>query len=308
MSRLVILGAGPIGTSAAQAALDESAVDEIAAVVDADPAALARLEGRFDAPEYTASADLPAARAGDRAVVAISSLAAVAAPEIIRLVSIGYHVVTPCEELAWPDRHVHEALATSARSNGRVVITAGANPGFAMDRLPLMLAAACRGVKAVMVKRRVDTATHRELLPTRTGHGETVESAEEGIRTGRLGHVGLTGSARLIAAGLGWPTHDLSETVQPIIGDDGLVLGVHHRAELRTPDQRRIELDLSLAYGISDPVDHVTVDGIPRLEATIEGGYPGVDGTTAQLVRALDLCNQLEPGFYRPTDLPLRFG
>lgn len=308
MARLLIIGGGPIGTGAAQAALDDGVVSGIVGIVDQDSAVRSRLQKRFMTDGWPSSADVPIAEPGDRAIVAFSSRAEDVTKVIVRLLSSGYHVVTPAEELAWPERHVRDALKSSARSNRRSVIAVGANPGFSMDRLPLLLASSCRMVKSVEVTRLVDTATHREGLRSRTGFGLPVEDVVDGLRSGALGHVGLSSSARMLAVGLGWPAHDVSETAKPIVGDDGLVAGVQQRAEVRTPNGRHITLDITLAFDLPNPADRIVIDGSPRMEVNIPGGYPGVEGTTAQLAGALAECVELEPGFYRPIDLPIDFG
>lgn len=306
MASLLIVGAGPIGTAAARAALDDGVVSGICGVVDPDPSARRELEHLTGAPGYESSADLPTAREGDRALVAFTSSAEKAAQEIVRLVSAGYHVVTTCEGLAWADRHIWEAMHTAARSDGRVVVVTGANPGFSMDRFPLLAATASRNIKGITVTRRLDTSDRRPQLVEKTGRGLTPEEFDAGIASGRLGHVGLVGSLKMLAHGLDWPNHDVNETVEPIVVG-GTVTGIHHHARLRS-DGRTIDLDLVMDWQLADPADEVIIDGEPPLQFRIEGGYHGDQGTITQVVNALRRCAQLTPDFYRPIDLPLRLG
>ncbi len=306
MAHLLIVGAGPVGTGSALAAVKDGVVDTISGVVDPDPASRAELEEATGAPGYGATVDVPVAREGDRALVAYSSSAKQVAPEIVRLVAAGYHVVTTCEELAWPPRHIWEAMHTAARSDGRVVLVAGANPGFVMDQFPLLAAGASRNVSAITVTSRVDTSQRRASLVARSGRGLDEAAFASGIARGDLGHKGLTESARLLAHGLKWPNQDVNETVSPIVRN-GTVTGVRQVATLRS-DGKTIELRLVLDWNLPDPGDRVTISGSPPLDIEIEGGYHGDVGTTAQVVRALARCTQLGPGFYRPIDMPLRFG
>ncbi len=307
MPGLVIVGAGPIGSWGATAAVADGVVDAVAAVVDPNPEARAQLIAATGAPGFASTVELPPARPGDRALVAFSSQAEKVAPEIVRLVSNGYHVVTTCEGLAWAPRHVWDAMHTSARSDGRVIIVTGTNPGFVMDRLPLLLAGASRNVRHVRVLRRVDSATRRPTLVAKTGRGLTVEEFRRRLAAGTVGHKGLDASARLIARGLLWPYHDVALHIEPILDGD-VIVGADHRAELNTGDGRSIELRLTIAWNLADPVDRIEIDGEPPLLVELTGGYPGDEGTTAQVVAALRRCADLKPGFYRPTDLPLRFG
>ncbi len=306
MGNLLIVGAGTIGTSAARAAVEDGAVDRVAGVVDPDPAARHELEVLTGAPGYASTADLPTGQAGDRAIVAFSSSAEKVAPEIDRLVSAGYHVVTTCEGLARPDRHIWKAMHAAARSNARVIIVTGANPGFIMDKFPLVAANATRNVKAITVTRRVNTADRRLPLVEKTGRGLTVEEFHAGIAAGRLAKQGLIGSIKLLAHGLQWPNHDVHETVEPIVVD-GVVTGLHHHVRLRSAG-RSIDLDLTMDWELADSYDEVIIDGDPPIHIRIDGGYHGDRGTTSQLVNALRHCNELEPAFYRPIDLPLRIG
>lgn len=307
MADLVIVGAGPIGSWGAQAALSAGVVDRVSAVVDPDDKARKELMETTGAPGFPSTIALPPASEGDRALVAFSSSADKVSPEIVRLVSLGYHVVTTCEELAWAPRHIWDAMHTSARSDGRVILVTGTNPGFVMDRLPLMLAGASSDVRGIRVTRRVDSASRRTSLVKKTGHGLTPDEFAAGLTSGAVGHKGLDASARLIARGLLWPYHDVSVDIEPVIGDDGIV-GIHHHATLNTGDGRRIDLILRMVWGLEDPIDSIEIDGTPPLKVDIEGGYPGDEGTSAQVVAALRRCSELGPGFYRPTDLPLRFG
>ncbi len=307
MSELIIVGAGPIGSWVAEAAVHDGIVDRVTAVVDPQPRARERLTAETGAAAYPTTVDLPPARNAERALVAFSSRADKVAPEIVRLVSSGYHVVTTCEELAWAPRHIWDAMHTSARSNGRVILVTGTNPGFIMDRVPLLVASGSRNVSRIVVTRRVDSSSRRESLVRKTGYGLTPDEFARELAAGRIGHKGLDASARLVARGLLWPYHDVSTRIEPIVVD-GVVHGADHRAELSTGDGRSIELRLTISWELTDPVDRVQVIGEPPLDVRFEGGYPGDEGTVANVLRGLQRCSELDPGFYRPTDIPLRFG
>lgn len=306
MTRLLVVGAGQIGAAATAAAVADGVVDAVAGVVDPDVAARTQLASRYDAPAYASTLEVPKARSGDRALVAFSSDVAVVAPEILRLLSLGYDVVSICEELAWPPRHMWNALHTAARTHQRVIIMTGVNPGFVMDRLPLLAVAACRNVKSLTVTRRIDSAARRDSFVAKTGRGLTRGEWHEGVAAGSVGHRGLVSSARLLGHALGWPNRDVVETLEPII-DGNLASGFRQHVTLRT-DSRTIDLDIIVDWLLPDPGDRIVVDGEPPLELNIPAGYHGDLGTTAQILGALRHCRELTPSFYRPTDLPLRFG
>lgn len=307
MASLVIVGAGPIGTLGAEAALADGVVDRIGAVVDPDEGARHELVAGTGAPGFASTVELPKGKPGDSALVAFASAAEKVAPEIIRLVSAGYDVVTTCEGLAWAPRHIWDAMHTSARSNGRTIIVTGTNPGFVMDRLPLLLAGATRNITRIHVERQMDTSTRRPSLVAKSGRGLSRAEFDEGLERGRVGAKGLDSSARLIARGLEWPFNDVTVHVEPVMSD-GRIVGASHRARLAAGPSRSIQLDLVMAWGLAPTFDRITIEGAPPIVVETVGGYPGDEGTAAQVVGAIRRLTTLQPGFYRPTDIPLRYG
>lgn len=306
MTRLLVVGAGQIGTAAAAAAMEDGVVDAVAGVVDPDPGAGARLGGAYGAPVYTTTHEVPQARSGDYALVAVSPRVDIVAPEILRLVSLGYSVVSTCEELAWPPRHMWNALHTAARTHGKVIVMTGVNPGFVMDRLPLLAAAACRNVKSLTVTRRIDSSARRESFIVKTGRGLSPAEWDAAVAAGTVGHRGLVPSAHLLGHALNWPNRDVTDSLTPILSGD-VVSGFHHHVTLNA-GEKTVDLDLIVDWGLEEPGDRIAVDGEPPLELEIGGGYHGDLGAAAQIVMALAHCSELPPSFYRPTDLPLRFG
>jgi hypothetical protein len=130
-----------------------------------------------------------------------------------------------------------------------------------------------------------------------------------------VGHRGLDSSARLLARGLEWPYKDVTVTIDPVFdGDPGAgasestIIGATHRARLSAGDGREIILHLTMAWGLDDELDRIVIEGNPPITLEIPGGYPVDEGTAAQVVSALRRMATLGPGFYRPTDIPLRFG
>jgi hypothetical protein len=121
-----------------------------------------------------------------------------------------------------------------------------------------------------------------------------------------VGHRGLVPGARLLAHALGWPNHDVTETVEPVLDGD-VATGMRQQVTLRAGD-RVIRLELEATWQLADPGDVISVDGEPPFRLVIPGGYQGDLGATAEITTALRRCTELPPSFYRPTDLPLRFG
>ncbi len=307
MSRLVLVGAGPIGVAAADAALCDGVVAAVFAVVDPDEKARRAAMQQFGAEGYESAEALPRAGEGDWALAAFSSRADATAPVIVQLLTLGYHVVTTCEELSAPERREQAAVRAAAVSNGRRVIATGANPGFVMDRLVVAVASGARAVRRIDVRRRVDTSKRRGPLVAKTGHGLTLEEFASRVTAGRLGHVGLEASAQLVARALRWPTRDVDASIEPLIADDGKVSGLHQRAVLTTPEGGVLDFDLVMAWKVDEPGDAIHVHGSPDMRVEIRGGYHGDEGTTAEVVNAIGRYNQTPPGLYSSIDLPLVF-
>lgn len=298
MNGLVLVGAGPIGIDAARGCVALGVADAIVAVADTDPAAQVVAAEMFRCPVVATAADLPEAGAVDVAVLAFSSSATATAAVAADMLGRGWHVVTTCEELSDPLRPERDRLHRAARAARRAVVATGANPGFAMDGFPLAIAQGSAGVSAVRVMRRVDTSTRRQPLVAKTGRGLTETAFRAQAAAGELGHVGLRASARLLAVGLGWDVDSVEEVIEPVLAGDESVAGLHQRATGRDAAGRVVSLDLVMTWGLAGAVDRVEVDGSPPLVVEIVGGYPGDEGTTARVVRAVAACRTLEPGVH----------
>jgi hypothetical protein len=81
------------------------------------------------------------------------------------------------------------------------------------------------------------------------------------------------------------------------------VLGQHQVFTLVADGSRRLVFDLEMSWGARDPGDWISASGEFDLEVEVHGGYPGDEGTTAMVVRAISSIAHRSPGFYRPTDL-----
>jgi 4-hydroxy-tetrahydrodipicolinate reductase len=298
---MILVGAGQIGLDGVAAARD-AGVGRPATVVDPDPLARDAAEAALGVPAFESLDDVD--QAHELAFVAFSSKAAVVAPVVARLLASGAHVITTCEELADPTADDVDYLRSACRETGRSAVATGANPGFVMDRVPMLLAGGCRDVRSVSVVRRVDTRTRRSALVAKTGRGMTPADFSRAAESGAIGHVGLEASANALAAGLGWRVVGVTLSIEPIV-DAGSVLGQDQRIRLVCEGGRSIQLALSMAWGLDDPGDRISIKGATSLDAQIEGGFPGDEGTTARMVNAARQVTALEPGFYGPIDLPV---
>ncbi len=320
-----IIGLGPIGCAAGALAWRRGL--QLVAAVDRDPHLAGRDPGELLGTGPTGlrvTPDLESAleRAQPRlALHATSSRLRDALPQLEPCVERGIHVVSSCEELAYPWRTQPELarrLDTAARAGGAVVLGSGVNPGFVMDKLVVTVLAACAQVEHVAVRRRLNAATRRRPFQDKVGVGMTREEFDEASRRGRIGHVGFPESAHLVADAIGAPAaRDLDEHLEPLVAgartiagdrliEAGRVLGIRQRLVLRAGGRECVRLELE-AYAGADSEDAIRVAGEPSLDLRFVGGMSGDVATAARLANDLLQIEGLQPGLRTLLDLPIRY-
>jgi len=253
------------------------------------------------------------------AILSTSSSLRRVKPQVAELLQKGLHVVTTCEELAFPVP-AHQAsfreLDRLARRKRVSLLATGVNPGFAMDALALMQTAPCSKVTRVSVTRVVDAATRRLSLQRKIGAGLTMGQFRRAFTDKAVRHVGLLESAHMIAAGLGWKLDRVEETVEPAIAPRdldtehlrvpaGAVAGIRQHARAYRNGEIVISLDLQIHVGAENPRDHVLIDGTPSIDMTIDGGVAGDTATAAMIVNAIPKVVAARRGALTMRDIPL---
>lgn len=312
-------GIGPIGAEIARLLLTKPWVKLVAAV-DVDPhkigrdlgevIGLDRKVGVIVTKDLDAKADVVCHSTG-------SSLASVAS-QLHTLLDRGHHVVSTCEELAFPlDQAIREDLQHLARARNVALLGTGVNPGFMMDKLPLTLTAVCQEVTSIEVVRIQNASTRREPLQRKVGAGMTVEAFRAAVAAGTIRHMGLPQSLRMIASGLGIEFDSISEeSINPVVADRdvvtdylrvdrGQVAGVHQTIEGRGRITVRLEL---LMYVGAESVsqDKILVRGKPDVEMTIRDGIHGDRATAAMVVNAIPRI-VARHGVLTMDDIPVSF-
>jgi hypothetical protein len=175
-ARVALVGLGPIGIEVAKALADRPNV-EILGAADPGPEKAGRTFAELvgsgpRVPVDSSAGALYERSAADRGssdvmVLCTGSRLETVLPQIEEAIEAGLHVVSTCEELAYPELK-HAVLAhrvdQKAKEHGVAVLGTGVNPGLVMDRLALAAAAACVRVDRVKVTRRVDAAKRRGPL------------------------------------------------------------------------------------------------------------------------------------------------
>ena len=297
----------------------------MAAAIDADPAKVGRELGEViglhrrlgvtvsdDAEAILHTSDAPIVLHTTR-----SSLEVVR-PQLEACLRAGKNVLSTCEELTYPwARHpdLANALDQLARERRVTLLGTGVNPGFLMDRLPLILTTLCREVRSVTVTRVVDAAQRREPLQRKVGAGLTPQEFQARADAGAIGHVGLVESLNLLARYLGWELESVTNAIEPVIAHQairthylevqpGQVAGQHQRAIGIRNGQALITLDLSMYVGASEPRDEISIEGDPPIQMTLAGGVHGDTGTIAVMLNSVDAVLSATPGLLTVADLP----
>jgi 2,4-diaminopentanoate dehydrogenase len=321
--KVAVAGLGPLGQAVARLVLQTPGLKLVAA---ADPAPrhagqdLGQLLGQPRRLGVKVDGNperwLRKTRA-DVAFVCTSSLLKDVRPMIQALVASRTHVLTSCEELAFPvgQASAFREIDRLARAKKVAVLATGVNPGFAMDVLALGLTGPCARVRRVAVTRVVD-AGGRLFVQRRVGAGLNLGQFRRALTEGTIRHVGLQQSAQMIASALGWKLERLDETVEPAIAPRdldteylripaGAVAGLKQCLRGYRGSELAVSLDLQVYVGAESPRDHVLVDGEPPVDATIAGGLSSELSTAALLVNSLPRALAAGPGLLTVKDLPL---
>ncbi len=306
---VVSYGLGPIGLSIAGLTLDRG--HRIVAAVDIDPAKagkdLGTLLGRAPVG-VTVTADAVEALGRGPQVVLHSTQSHIpqVLSQIVDCLEAGACVVSTCEEMAFPwYRHPAAAhrIDRVARARHVAAVGVGVNPGYVMDLLPIALTAPCREVRSIHVTRVVDAGKRRLPLQRKVGAGMTRVEFEQGVASGKIGHVGLAESISMIAEALGWTLDTISEDIEPVM-DGAAVRGLHQVAYGLQGNRPAITLDLTMAVGAQNPRDAVVMDSDPPINLTIAGGTHGDVATCAIAVNAIQQIMEAPPGLTTAYRLP----
>jgi len=325
--RVVQFGVGPIGASIARLMRQKASL-EIVGAIDRDPAKVGRdlgeVVGAADAPwgvSVSADARTTLERPVDVVVHSTSSYLASVMDQLLECLAAGCCVVSTCEELAYPFRKhpdLSAKLDAAAKDEGVALVGTGVNPGFVLDKLVLTLSAVSQRVDSVRAVRVVDASKRRLPLQKKIGAGMTPEEFRAQVDAGVIKHHGLPESVAMVADGLGFAIDDISETIEPVIAQEGVkteflevapgqVAGVHQVARGTAGGEEKIFLELRMYVGAKQPADSIELKGEPNLSLVIPGGTHGDVATAAVVVNTIPAIVAAPAGLRTSRDLPLAF-
>lgn len=321
---VLVMGLGELGRAVARAALGSEEV-ELVGVVENDPRVagrkLAEILGEPLAGSLVVSKDLsPVAGKHPGAVLlhCTGSRLAQVADQLFAAVKAGLHVVSSCEELAFPwlnHPEVAEKLERAAEKGGVAVLGAGVNPGFVLDRLVATVGQVAGTARHVRAERVVDARTRHEALQRKIGAGLTEDEFDALAEKDALGHVGLLESAALAALGLGIDCDDFEEELVPVVAEEdigggafpvpkGRVAGLSQTVVGLSEGQEKVRLELTIALGMDDPGDRIRIDADVPVDLEIKGGIAGDRAAAHVMVNAAPRVAAAEPGLLTVLELP----
>ncbi len=324
--RVIQYGVGPIGARMVRLMLEKPSLQVVGAI-DIDPAKagcdLGEVAEAGRPLGVTISADAQSVlRLGPDVVVhTTSSYLEKVADQLMQCLRAGLHVVSTCEELAYPFHKYPELsrrLDQVARENNVSLLGTGVNPGFAMDKLVLVLAAAATRVDSARVTRVVDASQRRLPLQQKIGAGMTPEEFRRQVAAGIIKHHGLPESVAMVADGLGLPVDEITETIEPVLAPEpvrteflrvetGQVAGVHQIARGMGGGREKVYHELQMFVGARQPRDTVELTGEPGLTLTVPGGIHGDYATAAVAVNSIPAVVQARPGLLTSRDIPMGY-
>jgi 4-hydroxy-tetrahydrodipicolinate reductase len=132
-----------------------------------------------------------------------------------------------------------------------------------------------------------------------------VEDFTQGVAAGTMGHVGLPQSVAMVAAAMGWTLDGIEESIEPEVGEDRAVRGLHQICRGMRGGEALITLDLTMAVGVMRPRDAIRIDGVPPFAAVIDGGIHGDVATWSIAVNVIPRVLAAPPGLLTPLNLTL---
>ena len=296
--RVAQMGLGAVGCGIVRTALERSQLRVVGAV-DVDPDKVGQdlgevlgAEAALGIPVRASLGDVLETQPVDVVLQATGSHIPDVAGQLTDIAAAGCHVVSTCEELAYPWLR-HPALAAeidaAARENGVTILGTGVNPGFIMDTLVLVATAVCGDVRRIVSTRVVAARERRLALQQKIGSGMAEADFRSLAARGEIGHVGLRESFYLIAAGLGWEMPEPKETIDPVRADErittehfdiaaGQVAGIHQTIQASSAG-RELVLDLTMSMAASESRDSIAVEAAPPMHLEVVGGTHGDQAT-----------------------------
>jgi 4-hydroxy-tetrahydrodipicolinate reductase len=113
---------------------------------------------------------------------------------------------------------------------------------------------------------------------------------------------------------VGAEEYEVEEEILPLVAEEdgtgalplraGQVAGLQHVATVFVEGREVVRLDLTIAAGVADPRDELSLDADPSIRLVIPGGIPGDVATANAVVNAVPALVELR-GLVSVLDLPV---
>jgi len=322
--RLIQYGVGPIGASIVKLVLQKEGFEYAGAIgrthnIGKDLGEVAGVGRKLGIPISDDAKKVLTDSKADLVIHTTASFLKDIHQQIIDVINAGLDVISTSEELTFPSlksKEMAKEIDDLAKKKGVTVLSTGVNPGFLMDTLPLTVTAVCQDVKSIKVTRIMDASIRRLPFQKKIGAGMAVEEFKKAVAGGRMGHIGLPESIAMIAAGVGWVTDDIRQTIEPVVADKplktqyltvnkGQVSGLHQVGKGITKGKEVITLNFWAYVGAPDSRDSIFVEGTPNVDLTIKGGVHGDLATAAMVVNSIQNVIKGQPGLMTMKDLAI---
>jgi 2,4-diaminopentanoate dehydrogenase len=320
--RVALFGFGRVGRAMATLLTRRAGVEVVAVI----SRSLAGQPARDHVPGLTAplviTSDAERALAGARPHVVLHATAprlSDVSGQLMMALQTGCHVISTCEELAYPwvvHRDAAEALDRAARRSDVSLLGTGVNPGFVFDALVLEALSSRWSPTAITVSRVTDASSFGPAVRGRLGLGLQPAAFDAMVAAGDVaGHVGFRESMDLVGAALGVEVDTFEESLRPVVAERsesgvaaGLTAGFTQLAVGTCRGGLRFEFRLSLhlwprTLGL-EIVDSVGIeDGGSTYEMQMRPASPPVETAAAQMVNAIPHVLVAEPGLRTRLDM-----
>ncbi len=322
---VMFYGLGPIGAAVARQVATRKGFT-IAGGIDIDPSKLGQDLGAIIGMDRRMKIRVTNDAAGelkrqkpDVVVLCTSSSLKKVMPQIETILKAKIPIVSTTEELSYPvgrNRALARKIDALARRAKVAVLGTGVNPGFVMDALPIALSGVCERVDSVRVDRVQDARVRRLPFQQKIGSGLTKEQFQKKVDDQSVRHVGLAESVTMIADAFGWKLDKVTDDIKPKIADQtveseflavdpGYVCGIEQDGIGWKKGKPIITLHMEAYLGAPESFDSIVIDGVPRIEQKVSGGFHGDIATASITVNSIPRILHGPPGLRTMRDMPL---
>jgi 4-hydroxy-tetrahydrodipicolinate reductase len=231
-------------------------------------------------------------------------------PEIIKPVEMGINVMTPCMDVSDPylyDPEVSAKIDEITKKHRVSFLGIGSTQLAA--RVAITLTETCREIEKIRFTAHADVSKFPiESSREEFGIDLTLEEYHREMASGGIkGCNALKKEAQLIADRVGLELDEVKPRYEPIPGEGGRIIAVHHIFEGIKGGKIRVEYIYKFVLDPEHKYFHeIIVDGTPGINALIHYSPDrGMEGTIVPLVNSIPFVVEAPPGIVKMMDLDL---